>query len=243
MSSDQRVARAASFGGVAKMYDSARPGYPGPAVRWLVGDRPCRVLDLGAGTGKLTRALAAAGHEVVAVDPSGPMLQQLSRSLPAVDARTGTAEAIPTPDGSVDAVVVAQAFHWVDRAAAVPEIARVLRPGGRLGLVWNLRDESVPWVRELWAVIAPDEPRLIQHAELPAGSPFGPLDAATFGHAQWLDREAVLALAQSRSYVAVQPPARRAELLAAAAAVIDRHSDGGPVTLPYTVHCFRAQRT
>jgi SAM-dependent methyltransferase len=225
------------------MYDSARPGYPGPAVRWLVGDRPCRVLDLGAGTGKLTRALAAAGHQVVAVDPSGPMLQRLSRSLPAVDARMGTAETIPASDGSVDAVVVAQAFHWFDRAVAVPEIARVLRPGGRLGLVWNLRDESVPWVRELWAVMAPDEPRLIQHAELPAGSPFGPLEAATFGHAQRLDREAVLALAQSRSYVAVQPPARRSELLAAAAAVIDRHSNGGPVTLPYTAHCFRTQCT
>lgn len=118
----------------------------------------------------------------------------------------------------------------------------MLRPGGRLALVWNLRDESVPWVRELWTVIAPDEPRLITHAELPPGAPFGPMERTTFGHVQRLDRDGVLDLALSRSYVAVQPAERRAMLLAAASAVLDTHAPGGSVTLPYLAHCFRAQR-
>ena len=149
----RRDVRAASFGSVADVYDRARPGYPDEAVRWLVGDAPRRVLDLAAGTGKLTRSLVAAGHDVVAVEPAEEMLAHLRAAVPAAEALVGTAEAIPLPDASVDAVTVAQAFHWFDPPAALREIARVLRPDGALGLVWNTRDEREPWVRRLGELI------------------------------------------------------------------------------------------
>src|SRR5688500_13886027 len=132
MTADDQPALAASFGGVADEYDSARPGYPDDAVAWLVGRRRASVLDLGAGTGKLTRSLVAAGHDVIAVDPSEPMLDRLVAASPQVRAATGTAEAIPLPDDSVDVVTVAQAFHWFEPARALSEIARVLRPSGNL---------------------------------------------------------------------------------------------------------------
>lgn len=170
------------------------------------------------------------------------MLDVLEAALPNVDARAGSAEAIPAAGSAFDVVVVAQAFHWFDQATAVPEIARVLRPGGRLALVWNLRDELVQWVHELWAVVAPEEPQLIGDVILPPGSPFGPMEVATFRQTQRLDRDAVLGLARSRSYVAAQPAERRAELLEAAAVVIDRHLGSDGVTLPYVTYCYRSRR-
>lgn len=224
MDSDASTDRALSFGTVAGAYERSRPGYPAEAVRWLIGDRPRRVLDLGAGTGKLTRGLVAACHEVVAVEPSESMLAQLRAALPAVDACRGTAESIPAEDATFDVVMIAQAFHWVDREAAVPEIARVLRPGGHLALVWNLRDESERWVRQLWQVIAPDEPRMIVSTELPAGSPFSPWTQTTFRHTQRVDRDTALELALSRSYVASKPAAQRADLLDRAGQIFDLHA-------------------
>lgn len=241
VSSDAATSRGLSFGTVAGAYERSRPGYPAEAVRWLIGDRPRRVIDLGAGTGKLTRDLVAYGHNVVAVEPSGPMLVQLRQVLPSTDARQGTAESIPAEDASFDVVVMAQAFHWVDREVAVPEIARVLRPGGRLALVWNLRDESERWVHDLWQVIAPDEPREIVSAELPPGSPFGPWEQATFRHTQPVDRDTTLELALSRSYVASRPTAERADLLARAGRIFDSHA-GDDAILPYLTHCYRAKR-
>ena len=139
---DTRETRAASFGAVAAAYDRARPAYPREAVAWLVGDAPRRVLDLAAGTGKLTRQLAAAGHDVVAVELAEEMLAHLRAGVPAAEALVGTAEAIPLADASVDAVTVAQAFHWFDPPLALREIALVLRPGGALVLGLNTRDES-----------------------------------------------------------------------------------------------------
>ena len=141
--------RRTSFGSVAADYAALRPGYPADAVAFLLGDRPRRVLDLGAGTGLLTDVLLAAGHEVLAVDLSGPMLDQLRARLPQVVAATGGAESIPLPDADVDAVVAGQAAHWFDPVPAAAELRRVLRPGGVVGFVWNTRDETVPWVRAL----------------------------------------------------------------------------------------------
>ena len=129
-----RLRRAASFGVVADAYERARPGYPDDAVRWLAGDEPCDVVDLGAGTGKLTRSLVALGHRVTAVEPLEEMLEQLRRAVPGATAVSGSAEAIPLPDGLSDVVTCAQAFHWFDQAVALPEIARVLRPGGRIAI-------------------------------------------------------------------------------------------------------------
>ena len=146
---NERRGRAASFGGVADVYERARPGYPVDAVRWLAGDEPCDVVDLGAGTGKLTRTLVDLGHRVTAVEPLPEMLDQLRAAVPEATALQGGAEAIPLPAESADVVTVAQAFHWFDHGPALLEIARVLRPGGHIALVWNVRDESDPLVTEL----------------------------------------------------------------------------------------------
>ena len=137
------------FGEVADAYDRARPGFPAEAARWLVGAEHARVLELGAGTGKLTVELAGQGHQVFATDPSAPMLAHLRRAVPGAWVAQAAAEAVPVNTSAVDVVVAAQSFHWVDHSVAVPEIARLLRPGGALGLVWHHRDESVPWVRRL----------------------------------------------------------------------------------------------
>jgi len=154
---DDHSAHANSFGPAADIYERGRPGYPDAAVTWLLPAGRPRVVDLGAGTGKLTRQIRDRGLEVTAVDPSEQMLAQLALAVPGVPALIGSAERIPLPAGSADAVLVAQAWHWIDPARAVPEIARILRPGGRLGLVWNLRDESEPWVRRLDEIIGDSE--------------------------------------------------------------------------------------
>lgn len=139
---------AASFDGVAETYDAARPSYPRASVDWLVPREARDVVDVGAGTGKFTALLPRPGREVVAVEPSEAMLAVLRAALPGVRTVAGSGERMPLPDDSADAVTFAQAWHWVDVDAASAEAARVLRPGGTLGLVWNLRDERVAWVRE-----------------------------------------------------------------------------------------------
>src|SRR6266516_2596897 len=141
--------RRSSFGAAADLYDRIRPSYPPEAVRWLLGDEPRRVVDLGAGTGIFSRVLASLGHEVLAIEPDEGMRAKLASTSPGVTALPGSAESIPLADESVDAVVAAQAYHWFDHDAAHAEIARVLRPGGVFGPVWNVRDESVDWVAEL----------------------------------------------------------------------------------------------
>jgi SAM-dependent methyltransferase len=148
-----RRRRGSSFGTAAEAYAEHRPGYAEAAVRWAVepvADRtPLRVLDLAAGTGKLTAAIAAMGAEVTSVEPDRNMLAELRRRLPEVRSLDGRAEEIPLPDGSVDAVLVGQAMHWFDLDRAMPEIARVLTPGGVVAGLWNVDDDRVPWVAEL----------------------------------------------------------------------------------------------
>ena len=153
----ERLQHGSSFGAIAASYDVHRPGYPDTAVRWALEPvherRPLRVLDLAAGTGKLTTALidslAGLGAELTAVEPDPAMLTELRRTLPAVRALDGTAEEIPLPDGSVDAVLAGQAMHWFDLDRAVPELARVLAPGGVLAGLWNADDDRVDWVARL----------------------------------------------------------------------------------------------
>jgi SAM-dependent methyltransferase len=201
---------------------------------------------VGAGTGKLTERLVAAGHVVVAVDPSEQMLAHLRAAVPGVPALVGSAETLPLADHSVDAVTVAQAWHWVDESRAVPEVARVLRAGGTLGLIWNVRAETEPWQRRLGELIADKEGTQIAPSDLCPGlreSPlFGPVEQAEFAVAQPLDRSALVDLAASRSGVAVLSPADRAPILAAVRDLFDEHADAtGTLTMTYRTLAFRAR--
>jgi SAM-dependent methyltransferase len=164
--------RARSFETVAADYERHRPEYPGEALRWAaeqLGLEPgARVLDVGAGTGKLTRGLVAIGLEVVAVEPGAPMLEQLRVAVPEAEAHEGSAESIPLPGADVDAAFAGQAFHWFDREQALPELHRVIRAGGGLALLWNWWDERDPLQHELGELIgfAGHEP--YRDEELPA---------------------------------------------------------------------------
>jgi ubiquinone/menaquinone biosynthesis C-methylase UbiE len=162
--SDPRYAR--SFDSVAEQYERARPEYADEAVDWLVerlGLMPgSRVLDLAAGTGKLTRQLVRRGLDVVAVEPGDEMRGVLERVVPEVEALAGAAEAIPLPDASVDAVTVGQAFHWFDRDAAIAEMRRVLRPGGCAALLWNRWDEADPLLSEVDALLHEIRPPVVR---------------------------------------------------------------------------------
>lgn len=237
-----RDERAASFARVADAYERARPGYPADAVRWLAGEAPCDVVDLGAGTGKLTRTLVELGHRVVAVEPLDEMLDQLRDAAPGVTSVAGTGESMPLPDASADVVTCAQAFHWFDPGPALVEIARVLRPGGRLALVWNVRDERTPWVTELSDAMV-GRTGVDRHSDaIEESGLYGPVEHATFEHTQRVDREALRELVLSRSFCAVLSEEERAPIFERVDVLFDEHAAGGVLTLPYLVECFRATR-
>ena len=241
---DERRGRAISFAGVADAYERARPGYPDDAVRWLTGEAPLDVVDLGAGTGKLTRALVAMGHRVTAVEPLPEMLAHVRAAAPEATVVMGGAEAMPLPAASADVITVAQAFHWFDHGPALREIARVLRPGGRIALVWNTRDEGEPWVQTLSEAALGRETIEDRDAVEPidrAGCSM-PSSAASFRHTQELDLDTLLDLVRSRSYCAVLTPEERAPVLDRVAAVFTGHARDGRVELPYLTECFRAVR-
>lgn len=232
-----------AFADVASAYERGRPGYPEEAVRWLAGDEPCDVVDLGAGTGKLTRALVTLGHRVVAVEPLDEMRGELTGVLPGVRALVGRAEAIPLPAASADVVTSAQAFHWFDHDNALPEIARVLRPGGRLALVWNSRDDRDPWMARLSAIIGNET---VEESDvvpvLDASGLFGPVETAMFSFEQTLDRDGLLDLVLSRSYLAKLPPAEREPVLDAVGQLYDETAGAEGTRLAYVTECFRAER-
>ena len=244
---DERLQRAASFGGVAGAYERARPGYPDDAVRWLAGPDPADVVDLGAGTGKLTRSLVALGHRVTAVEPLSEMLDELRRAVPNAVGLSGSAESIPLPDGSADVVTCAQAFHWFDHGPALVEIARVLRSGGRLTLVWNTRDDSQSWVAELTeTVIGRSEFRSggVSSVVTTIGDSglYGPVERASFEHVQLLGRGELVELVRSRSQCAVLTEEERRPVLEHVGALFDAHATDGMLAMPYVTECFCAVR-
>ncbi|WP_112133158.1 class I SAM-dependent methyltransferase [Glycomyces dulcitolivorans] len=243
-----RNAQARSFGRAADLYDAARPVYPAEALAWLAGDQPADVVDLGAGTGLLTRGLIALGHRVTAVDPDEQMLAKLTAATTGlVAARPGSAEALPLADSSADVVTAGQAFHWFDRAKALPEIRRVLRPGGVLAPIWNLRDESVDWVERLTEVIGSSKGEI---TALGAAEPgyfgpvFGEAEVRVFRHEKPLDPAGLVRLVQSRSYYLTAGPERQRELVAGVEDLLATHPDlAGHETfpMPYKTYAFRVR--
>ena len=223
MSGSVHETAAQGFGSAADEYERARPDYPRAAVDRLaaeVGIRDgSRLLDLGAGTGKLTRMLVLRGAQVVAVEPLASMREHFARVLPDVPLVGGVAEALPFAGGGFHAVVCAQAFHWFDGPRALNEIHRVLEPGGRLALLWNVKDESVGWVKELGDILRPHQQRVPQEttgewrAAFSASELFGPLEEARFPHAQRLDAPGLVERYASASYVATLPDAERRDVL------------------------------
>jgi SAM-dependent methyltransferase len=249
---------ARGFERAADDYEQGRPSYPDEAIAYLVGalgiGAGATVLDLGAGTGKLTRRLASTGARLIAVEPVEAMRRKLATTLPQVTVLAGTAEAIPLAEASVDAVVVAQAFHWFRGEAALREIHRVLRMAGRLGLIWNARDESVDWVAELSAIIRPyqgDAPRYASgrwREAFSATELFTPLEAQQFANSQ----EASLAIVQARvastSFIAALSEEERRHVLRQVEDLLRAHgltSGETPVRLPYRTDvywCARRER-
>jgi SAM-dependent methyltransferase len=238
------AARAKSFGAVAAAYDAGRPTFPAEALTWILGPGRLQVLDLGAGTGKLAAVAAALGHDVVAVDPSEEMLS-VCRRRPGIDTMVGAAESIPLAHASVDAVLVGQAFHWFDHARALPEIARVLRPNGVLGLLWNDADRVVPWVRRFDRAIRGDDFGGDQFDPMPIllqSDMFALVETARFRHWQDLDRAGLRQLALSHSRVAVLTESRRESVLEQIDSIYDNTArPPEPLRMPYLTDCYRAR--
>ncbi len=255
MSEIHRTA-ARGFDAAADVYERARPDYPAEAIDHLIAELPAgRWLDLAAGTGKMTRQLVARGIDCVAVEPVAGMRARLREALPDVEVLEGTAEAIPLPEASVDAVVVAQAFHWFSHDAALAEIHRVLRPAGRLALVWNVRDESVAWVKRITDLIKPyegaDGVKIPRHREggwrapLANSELFRAVGSAEFAHGQEMTAEGLVERMASTSFIAVLPDAERARVLGDIRALTDepplRGKDG--FVFPYVCEAHIFERT
>jgi SAM-dependent methyltransferase len=233
--------RSQSFGSAAAAYERGRPSYPPEAIDWLLPPGARSVLDLGAGTGKLTVRLVERGLDVTAVDPVPEMLEVLSSSLPDTPALLGTAEEIPLPDDSVDSVLVAQAWHWFDAERAISEVARVLRPGGRLGLVWNNRDERLGWVKDLGRIIGHEVDPFSQSVTLPG--PFTDLARHQVEWTSYLTPQALIDLVASRSYCITSPDEVRTRTLGQVRELLATHPalvNATGLALPYVTVCIRA---
>jgi SAM-dependent methyltransferase len=238
-----RVVQASSFGLAADAYRRGRPEYPQSAVEWLVPRRARRVLDLGAGTGKLTRLLADAGLHVTAVEPSERMREQLMAVVPEARVVAGSAEKIPLEDGAVDAVVVGHAWHWFDPGRAIPEAARVLARGGTLALAWNVRDETVPWVAALGNIMHQHSRQAIDTWP-DIGEPFGQPERTEIRWRRAMTRAEILDMVASRSYVITLTGAEQDQLLSDVSEFLTDHPDlngRDEIVFPYVMRCTRVQ--
>ena len=255
-----RLLHGSSFGAAAAAYAEHRPGYAEAAVCWALepvrDGRPVRVADVGAGTGKLTATLVGLGAEVTAVEPDPQMLAELRRTMPEVSSVPGSAEEIPLPDASLDAVLAGQAMHWFDMDRALPEIARVLRPGGVLAGLWNVDDDRVGWVAGL-AEISKRKSSITlttwrgsaaksrQEQLLGAASDlFSATEVGEFGHGQTRTADSLLATIGTHSHVLVMEEAERARLLARVGDFLRSQPETahGEFTLPLVTVGLRARR-
>jgi SAM-dependent methyltransferase len=239
----------------AEAYERARPGYPPAAVAWLVErlrmGTGSRVVDLGAGTGKLTELLVSTGARLIAVEPVTAMRERLAALLPTVATIAASAEAIPLASGSARAVVAAQAFHWFDAPRALAEIHRVLEPGGRLGLVWNARDTSVDWVREMAAIVDEFGDAIRRHetgewrGAFPAPG-FGPLEERSFPNVQPIAPEGIVDRVASTSFIARLPDDERAKVLERIETLVESHpqtAERDVIEFPHTTRVYVCERT
>src|ERR1700678_1387941 len=247
-----RSERAMSFGAIAEEYDQFRPGPPPEAVRWVLGERPGRVLDLGAGTGGLTRRVGALTTTVFAAEPDARMRAVLVERTADVRAVGARGEALPFAGGSLDAVVVSSAWHWMDPEVAVPEVARVLRPGGVFGLLWNGPDRRVEWVSELLERRR-DSQRSARDASsrgrprwmAPDLAPNAPFLAPEATLVRWSRRatpEDLAGLAGTYSSVITFGPQRRQTVMARTSDLVASHPEllsDGTVELPFACRCWR----
>jgi SAM-dependent methyltransferase len=238
----ERAERARSFESVAAEYERHRPEYPGEALRWAAGrlelEPGARVLDVGAGTGKLTRGLAALGLEVVAVEPGVPMLEQLRVAVPEAEAHEGQAESIPLPDESVDAAFAGQAYHWFDRERALPDLHRVVRPGGGLALLWNWWDERDRLQRELGRIVGFSGHRPYNEEELPGAPWFHEVGRTVVDSAEDTSPEAVVSRIATTSMFLTMDAAERERLLAEVHDLASRSGDRFSMTRQTFVLAF-----
>jgi SAM-dependent methyltransferase len=239
---------AEAFGPAAADYERARPSYPPEAIdvlRTHAGVGPgARVCDLAAGTGKLTRLLVGTGADIVAVEPVPGMRAQLAEVLPEIEVLDGTAEAIPLDDGSVDAVTVAQAFHWFKFDEALAEIRRVLRPGGSLAILFNQRDERVPWVKTWNDVIEWHSRRVAYYQTTDWAKLLGDKGFTDVGYrsTEWnqpLTRDLLAARIRSVSYIADEPPDVQQDYVDRVMALVADFGETFP--LPYVTHVWFAR--
>lgn len=256
--SDERIHFAADHGytHAVEHYRRGRPSYPDDALGYLVealGIREDRdVLELGAGTGKFTELIALSGARITALEPVAAMREALARDCPTVTILDGTAEAIPLQDGSVDAVVAAQAFHWFDGGRALPEIHRVLRQVGTLGMIWNVRDAASDWSERLTAIFdrvaGPDVPRYRDgrwREAFASSDRFGPLHHRVAYHVHHVTREAFMDRVLSVSYVASAPEEERDRVVAEVTELLDADTElagRDEIVMPYRTDVFWTTR-
>jgi SAM-dependent methyltransferase len=255
---DDRLLYGSSFGAAATAYDEHRPDYAQAAVRWALESAPGpRVLDLGAGTGKLTVTLIALGAEVIAIEPDPAMLSELRRVLPTARALSGSAEAVPRPDASVDAVVAGNAMHWFDMDVAGPEIARVVVPGGILAGLWNVFDDRIDWVAGLERVsgsAAIGRRDMLSYwraetadAHVPSNglvAQFGLSEQAEFRHGQHRTADSLVETLATKAGMLVMPKREQKERLGQISAFLagTPETSHGEFTLPMLTGVLRVRR-